>query len=56
MVAKIDRRAALVATDDGRFWRLDFPLWRHLIDVERVSSRVPWTDAYLQTGYRLENC
>ena len=33
MVAKINRRTASVATDDGRSWRVDFTLLRHLVDV-----------------------
>ncbi len=33
MVAKINRRTASVATDDGRSWRVDFPLLRHLVEV-----------------------
>lgn len=33
MVAKINRRTASVATDDGRSWRVDFSLLRHLVDV-----------------------
>ncbi len=33
IVAKINRRTASVATDDGRSWRVDFPLLRHLVDV-----------------------
>ena len=33
MVAKINRRTASVATDDGKSWRVDFPLLRHLVEV-----------------------
>jgi hypothetical protein len=33
MVAKINRRTASVATDDGRSCRVDFTLLRHVVDV-----------------------
>jgi len=33
MVAKINRRTVSVATDDGKSWRVDFPLLRHLVEV-----------------------
>jgi hypothetical protein len=33
MVAKINRRTASVAIDDGRSWRVDFTLLRHVVDV-----------------------
>ncbi|MEP6502801.1 MAG: hypothetical protein ABJD97_05705 [Betaproteobacteria bacterium] len=33
MVTKINRRTASVATDDGRPWRVDFTLLRHLVEV-----------------------
>ena len=33
MVAKINRRTASVAADNGKSWRVDFPLLRHLVEV-----------------------
>lgn len=33
MVTKINRRTVSIATDDGKSWRVDFPLLRHLVEV-----------------------